>query len=104
MGSPILLEPVVDLKVTIPQEYTGDIMGDLSARRGKIGGMELLGKLEMITAKVPESEVQGYSSTLRSLTQGRGYYSKSFSHYDPVPSEIAKKLIEISKVEHAQLV
>ncbi|KMQ51233.1 Translation elongation factor G-related protein [Chitinispirillum alkaliphilum] len=99
MASPILLEPVVNLKVIIPEEYTGDIMGDLSSRRGKIGGMETSGKLEIINAKVPESEVQNYSSTLRSLTQGRGVYSKTFSHYEPVPSDIAKKVIESSKAE-----
>lgn len=94
MASPILLEPVVELKVTVPEEYTGDIMGDLSSRRGKIGGMEQVGKLENITAKVPEAEIQSYSSTLRSLTQGRGFYSKTFSHYEQVPAEQAKKIIE----------
>ncbi|MFW5785136.1 MAG: elongation factor G [Chitinispirillaceae bacterium] len=102
MAHPILLEPVAEVKVTVPVEYTGDIMGDLSARRGKISGMEQVGKLETITAKVPEAEVQGYSSTLRSLTQGRGFYSKTFSHYETVPAEIAKKIIEASDSEHLQ--
>ncbi|MFP4163053.1 MAG: elongation factor G [Chitinispirillaceae bacterium] len=102
MASPILLEPVAEVKVTVPVEYTGDIMGDLSARRGKISGMEQIGKLETITAKVPEAEVQSYSSTLRSLTQGRGFYSKSFSHYETVPAEVAKKVIETSKADHLQ--
>ncbi len=99
MASPILLEPVVDLKVTIPEDYTGDIMGDLSSRRGKIGGMEPIGKLETINAKVPESELQNYSGSLRSLTQGRGVYSKSFSHYEVVPHEVAKKVIESARME-----
>ncbi len=94
MATPILLEPVTELKVTVPEEYTGDIMGDLSSRRGKIAGMEQVGKFETITAKVPEAEVQSYSSTLRSLTQGRGFYTKTFSHYEPVPNELAKKIIE----------
>jgi elongation factor G len=99
MASPILLEPVVDLKVTVPEEYTGDIMGDLSSRRGKIGGMDLNGKYQVINAKIPEAEIQTYAATLRSLTQGRGFYSKKFSHYEPVPAELARKIIEVSKVE-----
>jgi elongation factor G len=102
MSSPILLEPVVDLKVTVPDEYMGDVMGDLSSRRGKISGMEPHGKLQTISAKVAESEVQNYSQALRALTQGRGYFTKTFSHYDPVPPEITKKIIEKSKVEQAQ--
>jgi elongation factor G len=99
MSSPILLEPIVELKVMAPKEYTGDIMGDMSSRRGKIGGIEQAGKLESITAKVPEAEVQSYSSTLRSLTQGRGFYSKTFSHYEQVPAEQAKKIIDAYQAE-----
>jgi elongation factor G len=95
-ASPILLEPVVDLKVTVPDEYTGDIMGDLSSRRGKISGMNPEGKYQTISAKVPEAEIQTYSTTLRSLTQGRGFFSKTFSHYETVPAELAKKIIEAS--------
>jgi len=99
MASPVLLEPIVELKVTVPKEYAGDIMGDLSSRRGKIGGMETVGKLENISAKVPEAEVQSYSSTLRSLTQGRGFYTKTFSHYEQVPAEQAKKIIDAHQAE-----
>jgi elongation factor G len=94
MATPILLEPVVELIVTVPEEYTGDIMGDLSSRRGKIGGMNPVGKFQTINAKVPEAEVNNYSNTLRSLTQGRGFYSKSFSHYEQVPNEVARKIID----------
>jgi elongation factor G len=96
MAAPILLEPVVDLKVTVPDEYTGDIMGDLSSRRGKISGMTPDGKFETIAAKVPEAEIQTYSTTLRSLTQGRGFFSKTFSHYETVPPDQAKRIIEAS--------
>ncbi|MGD9202415.1 MAG: elongation factor G [Chitinispirillia bacterium] len=99
MSSPILLEPIANLKINVPEEYTGDIMGDLSSRRGKIGGMDPDGKYQTINAKVPESEIVSYSQALRSMTQGRGFYSKSFSHYDPVPHEVAKKIIEESKVD-----
>jgi elongation factor G len=96
MASPILLEPVVDLKVTVPEAYTGDIMGDLSSRRGKISGMTPEGKLQTIIAKVPAAEIQNYPSTLRSITQGRGFFTKSFSHYETVPPEQARKIIEAS--------
>jgi elongation factor G len=99
MAGPVLLEPVAELKVTVPEEYAGDIMGDMSSRRGKIGGMESVGKLQNITAKVPESEVQSYSSTLRSLTQGRGFYTKTFSHYEQMPAEQAKKIIDAYQAE-----
>ncbi len=98
-ASPILLEPIVDLKVTVPDKNTGDVMGDLSSRRGKISGMEPDGTLQSISAKVPEAEIQNYSQALRSITQGRGFFSKTFSHYDPVPSELAKKIIEAAKKE-----
>ncbi len=96
-ASPILLEPIVDLKVTVPDKYTGDVMGDLSSRRGKIGGIEPDGHLQTISARVPESEIQTYSQALRSITQGRGFYTKAFSHYDPIPAELAKKVIESAK-------
>ncbi|MCL5096193.1 MAG: elongation factor G [Candidatus Omnitrophica bacterium] len=101
-AGPILLEPIVELRVTVPEKYTGDVMGDLSSRRGKINGMEPLGKSQTIIVKVPEAEVLNYSQALRSLTQGRGFYTKSFSHYDPVPNELAKKIIEASKKELAE--
>jgi elongation factor G len=85
------------MRITVPDDYTGDVMGDLSSRRGKIGGMEPEGKFQTIVAKVPEAEVQNYSQALRALSQGRGYFSKSFSHYEPVPTEVARKIIEASK-------
>jgi elongation factor G len=96
-AGPILLEPIADMRITVPDDYTGDVMGDLSSRRGKIGGMEPEGKFQTIVAKVPEAEVQNYSQALRALSQGRGYFSKSFSHYEPVPTEVARKIIEASR-------
>lgn len=97
--SPILLEPIADIKVTMPNEYTGDVMGDLSSRRGRVGGMDPEGKYTVINAKVPEAEVQTYSQTLRSISQGRGFYTKTFSHYEPVPPDVQKKIVASSKVE-----
>ncbi|MBD3392105.1 MAG: elongation factor G [Chitinivibrionales bacterium] len=97
MAAPILLEPVDDLKVTVPEEYMGDVMGDLSSRRGKISGMEPKGKYQIIGAKVPSAELQNYMPVLKSMTQGRAFYSKSFSHYDPVPYEQTQKIVEACK-------
>lgn len=97
MASPILLEPIVDLKVTAPEEYTGDVMGDLSSRRGKIGGINPDGKYQSINAKVPAAELLTYSQSLRSMTHGRGFYSKTFSHYDPMPRELIQKIIAATK-------
>jgi elongation factor G len=96
-AGPILLEPIVNLNVMVPEKYTGDVMGDLSSRRGKIAGMGPDGVFQKISAKVPEAEIQTYNQALRSITQGRGFYTKSFSHYDPVPGEQAKKIIENAK-------
>jgi elongation factor G len=96
-AGPILLEPIADMRITVPDEYTGDVMGDLSSRRGKIGGMEPEGKFQTIVAKVPEAEIQNYSQALRALSQGRGYFAKSFSHYEPVPTEVAKKIVDAHK-------
>jgi len=96
-ASPILLEPIADLKVTLPDDFTGDVMGDLSSRRGKISGIEPEGKLQTIHAKIPVAEIQNYSQSLRALTQGRGFYSRSFSHYEAVPTEVARKIIDASK-------
>lgn len=103
MASPILLEPIVNIKVTIPDDNTGDVMGDLSSRRGRIGGMEPQGKYQTINAKVPESEVLNYSQALKALTQGRGFYTKSFSHYESVPPNVAEKVVEQSKQEQEQV-
>ncbi len=101
-AGPILLEPIDEVKVTVPDEYTGDVMGDLSGRRGRISGMEPQGGFQIINAKVPESEIQNYSQALRSITQGRGVYSRSFSHYEPMPPDQTKKVIEASQREHAE--
>ena len=97
-ASPILLEPIVNLEVIVPEEFTGDVMGDISARRGRIQGMEPVGKnLQKIIAQVPMAELYKYSTTLRSMTQGRGWFTQEFSHYEPVPKEIAEKIIAESK-------
>ncbi len=96
---PVLLEPIVDIEITFPAEYTGDISGDISTRRGRPTGMDQLGSLQVLKAQVPLSEVQDYASSLKALTQGSGDYVMNLSHYEPVPSNMAQKIIEKSKAE-----
>ena len=91
---PVLLEPIYEIEVVVPEEYMGDVMGDLSGRRGKILGMESDGHFQRIRATVPMGEIHKYSTILRSMTQGRGMFKTKFSHYDEMPREQAEKVIE----------
>jgi elongation factor G len=92
-ANPVLLEPIVTLKVKVPDEYLGDVMGDLSGRRGKIQGTENVGRFALVSALVPMAELYKYSTHLRSMTQGRGSHTREISHYEEVPREIADKII-----------
>lgn len=96
---PTLLEPIMDVEVFAPQEYSGDLMGDLNSRRGRVQGMEARGKQQMIKAQVPMSEMLNYQSTLNSITAARGSYHMQFSHYDAVPGQIAQKIVEQARAE-----
>jgi elongation factor G len=96
-AKPVLLEPINIIEVIVPDEYMGDVMGDLSGRRGKIQGMEAEGHFQKIKASVPMSEIHKYSTILRSMTQGRGVYKTRFSHYDEMPREAAEKVISASE-------
>lgn len=93
-AKPCLLEPIYEIEVKVPEEYMGDVMGDISSRRGKILGMDSDGQFQVIKALVPLAELYKYSSQLRSLTQGRGLFKRKFSHYEEVPKEIEQKVIE----------
>ena len=93
-ANPVILEPIMKTEVMVPEDYMGDVIGDLNSRRGKIISMEPVNKIEHIKANVPLSEMFGYSTTLRSLTQGRGNYSMEPSHYEEVPKQIADKILE----------
>ncbi|BAV58644.1 elongation factor G [Endomicrobiia bacterium] len=94
-ASPVILEPIMKTEVIVPEEYMGDVIGDLNSRRGKIVSMESKNKVQQhIKANVPLAEMFGYSTTLRSLTQGRGNYSMEPSHYEEIPSQIADKILE----------
>ena len=96
-ASPCLLEPVMKVEVVSPEAYMGDVLGDLSSRRGKIGGMMQRGEAQVISATVPLGEMFGYSTKLRSMSQGRAVYSMEFSHYEEVPKSKAEEII--SKVK-----
>lgn len=93
-ADPVILEPVFKLEIVIPEEYMGDVMGDISSRRGRIDGMEMRGGAQIIKGMVPLSEMFGYATTLRSKTQGRGVYTMQFSHYEAVPKYISEEIIE----------
>ncbi len=93
-AKPILLEPIYDITIKIPEEYMGDVMGDISSRRGKIQGMDSESPFQIIKAKVPLAELNKYSTQLRSLTSGRGMFSMAFSHYEEVPKDVEAKIIE----------
>jgi elongation factor G len=97
MANPILLEPVMEVEVVSPSDFLGDVIGDLSSRRGKIGGMTQRGDAQVVAADVPLAEMFGYSTTLRSMTQGRAVYTMQFDHYEEVPKNIAEQII--SKVK-----
>lgn len=90
----VMLEPIYNVEVTVPKDFMGDVMGDLSSRRGRISGMDDLGNFQKIRAQVPLAELYKYSTALRSLTQGRGLHTRQFSHYEEVPHEIAQKIMQ----------
>ncbi len=92
-GKPRLLEPVMDVEVVVPDEYLGDVIGDLTARRGRIGGMFSRAQARVVAASVPLAEMFGYATRLRSLTQGRAVYSMQFSRYETLPQGIAEEIV-----------
>jgi elongation factor G len=95
-AGPVLLEPIVEVEVLVPEEYTGDIMGDLSSRRGKILGMNPKGRVQSIKALVPQGELNRYATHLRSITQGRGTHTEQFHSYEMVPRELSEKVVAIA--------
>ncbi len=99
-AKPVLLEPLMSIEVTTPEEYMGDVMGDLSSRRGKVEGFDARRDAQVIKAKAPLSEMFGYSTVLRSMTQGRAIYSMQFSHYAEVPRSIAEEISEKANINN----
>ena len=100
-GQPILLEPVMDIKVTIPEDYTGDIIGDLNTKRARVQGMNPQGGTNVIEAQVPLAEILRYAIDLKSITQGRGSYTVEFSHYQEAPANVTQKVISQKQAEKA---
>ena len=98
-AKPVLLEPIMNVEVTVPEAFMGDIMGDLNSRRGRIQGVDSAGALQKIRAQVPMAEMFKYSIDLRSMTQGRGFFTMSFSHYEEVPPQVAEQVIAAARAE-----
>ena len=92
--NPVLLEPMMKVEIVMPEEYMGDIMGDVTSRRGRVEGMEARGNAQVVNAFVPLSEMFGYATALRSNTQGRGTYTMYFDHYEEVPKSVAEEIIK----------
>jgi elongation factor G len=101
-ANPVLLEPVVVVAVTVPDQYMGDVIGDLNSKRARVMGMDQAHGLATVTAMAPLSEVQRYSTDLRSITQGRGTFTITFDHYEEVPSHVAQAIIEKAKKDKEQ--
>jgi elongation factor G len=94
MANPVILEPLMKVEVEVPEDYMGDVIGDVSKRRGQVNGMDDRAGNKIVNAFVPLSEMFGYSTDLRSMTQGRATYSMEFDHYEEVPANVAKEIIE----------
>ena len=92
-ASPVLLEPIMSVEVVVPEDFMGDVIGDLNSRRGRVLGMDGAGNAKVIRAQVPMAEVLRYASNLRSMTGGRGNFTMEFSHYEEVPPHLAERII-----------
>ena len=92
-----LLEPIMNVEIAAPEQYMGDLMGDLNSRRGRVQGMNAQGSMQVIKAQVPMVEMLTYASTLKSITGGRGSYRMSFAHYEEVPSHLQAKIVAAHK-------
>jgi elongation factor G len=96
-AKPVILEPIMTMDVTVPDECMGDVIGDLNSRRGKVLGMDTKGHTQVVKSRVPMSEVLKYAPDLRSLTSGRGEFRMEFSHYEELPAHLAEKVIKEAK-------
>ena len=101
-ANPVIMEPVMDVEVTVPEECLGDVMGDFNSRRGRIMGIDSEGKLQIVKAQCPLSEMFRYAIILRSMTSGRGSFSMEYSHYEELPPDIEKKVIEQAAQERKE--
>jgi elongation factor G len=92
-AGPVLLEPIMRVEAVVPEQFMGDVIGDLNARRGRIEGIDTRGNAQVIKAMVPLAEMFGYVGQLRSMTSGRGAYSMEFAHYEPVSASVAEEVV-----------
>ena len=93
-ANPVILEPIMAVEITVPEDYLGDVMGHVTARRGRIEGTETRGNAQIVQSMIPLSEMFGYATTLRSASQGRGTFSMTFDHYEDVPKSISEEIIK----------
>src|SRR5690606_22800484 len=98
-AQPVLQEPIMSVKVVVPESMMGDILSDLNTRRGRVQGMDTEGAKSTVTAQVPLAEMMRYGNELRSMTGGRGIYTMTFDHYDQVPAHVAQTIIAAHKAE-----
>ena len=98
-AKPVLLEPIMSIEVVTPEEYMGDVIGDLNSRRGRVLNIERRGNVQVIKARAPLAEMFGYATDLRSKTQGRATYTMQFSHYDEVPKGVSEGIIAVVRGE-----
>ena len=98
-AKPVLLEPIMNVEVYVPEDSAGDVIGDLNSRRGRILGMDVKGKNQVISSQVPMAEMLNYAPTLTSLTGGRGNFHMDQSHYDIVPSQLVERIIEKTQAD-----
>ena len=100
-AKPIILEPIVNIRVTVPEEFTGHIMSDLNGKRARVLGMNPENGFNVIEAQVPQAEIMRYAIDLRSITQGRGSFTVSFSHYEEAPPQVSQRIIAAKQAEKA---
>jgi len=98
-AGPVLLEPICSLDITVPDEYTGDVIGDLNTKRARVMGMDQQGGKSIVKAEVPLAEIQRYATDLRSITQGRGVFSMELLRYDEVPAHLTQEIVAQAKRE-----
>jgi elongation factor G len=96
-ANPVLLEPIMKMEITVPEEAMGDVMGDLNGRRGRVMGMDTKGRYQVIKAQVPMAEVLQYALDLNAITGGRGTFQMEHSHYEEVPAQLADKVVSAAK-------
>jgi elongation factor G len=101
-ANPVLMEPIMDVEVGIPEDFLGQISGDINSRRGKVMGMDSKGRLQIVKAQVPSAEMFKYANDLRSMTGGRGSFNMKFSHYEEVPARIASTIVALHQQTRKQ--